>query len=237
VPLPYFFAERDGDRVTIKGADARHLARSLRARPGERVQVVQPAGRLLTVRLERVAPDAVVGRVEADVEHRPEPPIAVTLAPAMLPAAALELVLSRGTEAGAAAFLLVGAARSVGRASRPERWAAICREAAMLAGRLAVPPVRGPVPFPAAWRSAARPYLLDRDGPPLAGGAPDGAVLFVGPEGGWTPAERELAGDRVLSLGPRTLRADTAAVVALAQALAPAEAATRAGRPPSRCPG
>src|SRR5260370_30183096 len=77
--MPYFFAQRDGDRVEITGTDARHLARSLRARPGETISVVEPAGRLLTVRLESVAEDRVRGRVEADVEHRPEPGQQVTL--------------------------------------------------------------------------------------------------------------------------------------------------------------
>src|SRR5258707_15509175 len=142
--MPYFFAQRDGDRVEIVGTDALHLARSLRARPGETISVVEPAGRLLTVRLEAVGPDLVRGRVEADVEHRPEPAVAVTLAVAMLPAASLDLVLSRCTEAGAAGFLLVEAERSVARGGRPERWRTICREAAMLAGRLVVPPIAGP---------------------------------------------------------------------------------------------
>jgi 16S rRNA (uracil1498-N3)-methyltransferase len=221
--MPYFFAQRDGNLVRITGTDAQHLARSLRARPGERIAVVEPAGRLLTVRLEAVAPNAVTGRVEAEREHRPEPPIAVTLAVAMLPAASLELVLSRCTEAGAAGFLLVDAGRSVARASRPDRWATICREAAMLAGRLVVPPVRGPVRFASAWKEAERPYLLDRGGPPLRA-LDAGATLFLGPEGGWTPAERDLAGDRVLGLGPRNLRADTAALVALARALSAEQA-------------
>src|SRR5437660_2403739 len=117
--MPYFFARRQGDHVEITGADARHLARSLRARPGERVSVVEPEGRLLTVRLESVSPAAVTGRVEADVEHRPEPDRSLTLAAAMLPAAALEQVLSRCTEAGAARFLLVDAERSVARAAKP----------------------------------------------------------------------------------------------------------------------
>jgi 16S rRNA (uracil1498-N3)-methyltransferase len=216
--VPYFFAQRDGDLVEITGTDARHLARSLRARPGERIMVVEPAGRLLTVRLEAVAPDRVRGRVEAEVEHRPEPERRVTVAVALLPAAALELVLSRCTEAGAAGFLLVDAERSVARGRRPERWAAICREAAMLAGRLLVPPVSGPVPFASAWAEAERPWLLDRGGEPL-GRLEGGGTLFVGPEGGWTPAERSLAGDGVRGLGPRTLRADTAALVGLALAL------------------
>jgi len=239
--LPYFFAERDGDRVRITGADARHLARSLRARPGERISVVEPAGRLLTVRLETVAADAVSGRIEADVEHRPEPPVAVTLAVAMLPAASLELVLSRCTEAGAAGFLLVDAARSVARASRPERWATICREAAMLAGRLRVPEVSAASSVEAAigavdtavLLSREAPWLLDRDAPPLDV-LPGPATLFVGPEGGWTPAERALAGARVRGLGPRNLRADTAALVGLALALGPT--ATRAEPLPSKYP-
>src|SRR6266700_1531924 len=218
--MPHFLAERDGDLVRITGPDARHLARSLRARPGERIAVVEPAGRLLTVRLDAVAPEEVTGRVEAEREHRPEPPVAVTLAVAMLPAASLELVLSRCTEAGAAGFLLVDAERSVARASKPERWATICREAAMLAGRLVVPPVRGPLPFAGAWRSAERPHLLARGGRPL-GRVEEAVTLFVGPEGGWAPAERELAGDRVVGLGPRNLRADTAALVAVVRSLGP----------------
>src|SRR5215472_373496 len=219
--MPHFFATRQGDRVEIVGADARHLARSLRARPGELISVVEPQGLLLTVRIESVSPAAVTGRVEAEAEHRPEPDRAVTMAPAMLPEGALDLVLSRCTEAGAAGFLLVQAARSPARPSRAERWAAICREAAMLAGRLVVPAVEGPLPFPAAWERATHPVLLDRAGPPLAR-LPGPATLFVGPEGGWSPAEAQLAGDRVRSLGPRNLRADTAALAGLVLALGPA---------------
>jgi 16S rRNA (uracil1498-N3)-methyltransferase len=216
--LPYFFGHRDGDRVEIRGADARHLARSLRARPGELISVVQIEGALLTVRLAAVDPNLVVGMVEGERPHDPEPDAEVVLAVAMLPAPALDLVLSRGTEAGAAGFVLVAAERSVGRGARPERWASICREAAMLAGRLRVPEVRGPVPFREAWAAAAEPVLLDRCGPalePVAGSA----TLFIGPEGGWAPGELELGAGRVASLGPRNLRADTAALVGLTQAL------------------
>ena len=182
--------------------------------------MVEPAGLLLAVRLETVGDDLVRGRVESEVPHRPEPEVQVTVAAAMLPASALELTLSRCTEEGAAGFLLVDAARSVARGSKPVRWAGICREAAMLAGRLVVPPVAGPVPFARAWAGAERPWLLDRGGQPL-GRLREPATLFVGPEGGWSPAERAAAGDRVLSLGPRNLRADTAALVGLALALGP----------------
>lgn len=220
--MPHFFGVRQGDRIHITGADARHLARSLRAQPGERIAVVEPEGRLLTVELDSVSPREVQGRVVAERDHHPEPGRRVVLAAAMLPATGLDAVLSRGTELGAAAFLLVEAERSVGRGAKPERWANICREAAMLAGRLRVPEVRGPIPFDRAWTEAARPFLLDSSGERqlVELEAQAGVTLFVGPEGGWTAAELARAGDRVLSLGPRILRAETAALAALALALA-----------------
>ena len=144
--MPFFYAtRRDGDRVEILGPDARHLAGPLRARPGELIAVVDPAGSLLTVRLDAVSSREVAGSVVASRPHDPEPRLQVTMALALLPAAALEHSLSRSTELGAHAFLLVAADRSVARAAKLERWATICREAAMLAGRLVVPAVAGPV--------------------------------------------------------------------------------------------
>ncbi|HLQ60260.1 MAG TPA: RsmE family RNA methyltransferase [Candidatus Acidoferrales bacterium] len=220
--MPHFFGRREGERVLIEGGDARHLALSLRARVGEEISVVEPEGRLLRVRLESVSPGLVIGSVVFEREHRPEPVGRVTLAVAMLPAAALEQVLARGTELGAHAFLLVQAERSIARASKPERWAGICREAAMLAGRLRVPEVEGPFPPAAAWGRAEEPYLLQPGSPRRLAelAQPRDLTLFVGPEGGWTDSEAALAGDRVLGLGPRNLRAETAALAGLAVALA-----------------
>jgi 16S rRNA (uracil1498-N3)-methyltransferase len=220
--LPYFFGERSGDEVRITGADARHLALSLRARVGESISVVEPAGRLLSVRLATVSPKLVAGRVEQEVAYDPEPTAKVTMAVSMLPAAALELVLTRCTEAGAYSFTLVQAERSVGRGARPERWGAIAREASMLAGRLRVPEVTGPFGFEEAWARAAEPFLLQRDAPRQLANLrePRDITLFIGPEGGWSQAELARAGELTLGLGPRNLRADTAALVALAVALA-----------------
>jgi 16S rRNA (uracil1498-N3)-methyltransferase len=219
--LPHFFARRDGEVVEITGPDARHLAGPLRARPGELIKVVEPEGRLLSVRLEVVSSAAVRGRVVEEVAHQPEPRRQVRLVVAMLPASALEQVLSRCTEAGAAEFLLVQARRSQARGVKLERWAAICREAAMLAGRLRVPEVSGPVGLAEAWAGATNPWLLD-----LSGSARlvdlevgPGIDLFVGPEGGWEAGEVVLAEERVARLGPRNMRAETAALVALAVAL------------------
>jgi len=205
--------------VAIEGADARHLARSLRARPGELISVIDPGREvLMSVRLASVAPELVSGLVEDERPHRPEPPVAVTMGLALLPAAALDEALSRCTELGAAGFVLVQAERSVARGARPDRWAAICREASLLAGRLRVPEVRGPMRLEEALGSCEGPLVLDREGAARLGSLPGPGTLLVGPEGGWTSAELALA-PAAVTLGPRNLRAENAAAAALAIAL------------------
>ncbi len=219
--MPYFFGRREGDRVSIEGADARHLVKSLRARPGETISVVDPAGLLLTVRLESVAVDLVAGKVVAEAPHQPEPAARIVIGLALLPGPALDEALARCTELGAAGFIVVRAGRSVAREAKPERWSTICREAAMLAGRAVVPTVEGPALLEVAWGAAQEPFLLDRAANARLAelAAPRDLTLFVGPEGGWTPEERALAGDRQVGLGARNLRAQTAAAAALAVAL------------------
>jgi 16S rRNA (uracil1498-N3)-methyltransferase len=219
--LPSFFAERAGGRVTITGGDARHLARSLRARVGEEVEVIDPAGHMLTVRLDAVSPDKVEGVVVAERPHNPEPAAHITIAIANLPAPALELVLSRCTEAGAYAFHVFQAERSVARGAKLERWGTICREAAMLAGRLRIPAVDALLSLDAVLKASDHAVMLARESQQALATltAPRDLTLLVGPEGGWT--ERELAAVPVkATLGPRNLRADTAALVGLSVALA-----------------
>lgn len=228
--MPYLFVSPDGDRVELRGHDARHLARSLRVRPGEEIQAVDPGdgarGRLLRVRIETAGTDLVTGVVVDAREHRPEPRTRIHLALSLLPAQALGEALARCTELGVAGFLLVEAERSVARArgdTKAERWATICREAAMLSGRLTVPEVRGPVPLRRLVEVAPGDLvLLDAGaGVPLSSLPPAERTLAIGPEGGWTPVERALL-PRHASLGPRNLRAENAAAAAVTVALAAA---------------
>ena len=217
--MPSFFARREGGRAVIEGGDARHLARSLRARVGTEIEVVDPAGFMLTVRLDAVSPERVEGAIVSERVHQPEPAARITIAIANLPAAALELVLSRCTEAGASEFRVFQAERSVARGARLERWGTICREAAMLAGRLRVPDVSGPTSLEDVL-ALEHPVMLVRGAAQRLADmkTPRDLMLLVGPEGGWS--ERELALAPVKAgLGPRNLRADTAALVGLATAL------------------
>ncbi|TMC85916.1 MAG: 16S rRNA (uracil(1498)-N(3))-methyltransferase [Chloroflexi bacterium] len=219
--MPAFFARRERGRAVIEGADARHLARSLRARPGEEIEVIDPDGFMLTVQLDSVSTTRVEGVVVAERPHQPEPAARITIAIANLPAPALELVLSRCTEAGAYAFVIFQADRSVGRGEKLERWNTICREAAMLAARLRVPEVLTASSADAAIGAEDFPVLLARESPQRLADltTPRDLALFIGPEGGWTERELQL-GMTTASLGSRNLRADTAALVGLSIALA-----------------
>jgi 16S rRNA (uracil1498-N3)-methyltransferase len=91
----------------------------------------------------------------------------------------------------------------------------------MLAGRLRVPAVDGPSPLNAVVAAFEHPVMLSRSAKiRLADmNEPLDLTLLVGPEGGWTERELEIVAAKA-SLGPRNLRADTAALVALATALA-----------------
>ena len=218
--MPAFYARHEHGRAIIEGADASHLARSLRARPGEEIEVVDPAGFMLTVRLDRVSASRVEGTVVSQRPHQPEPQARITIAIANLPAPALELVLSRCTEAGAYSFVVFQADRSVGRGDKLERWNTIAREAAMLAGRLRVPEVSAASSADAALGAEDFPVMLQRDSPQRLADlrSPRDISLFVGPEGGWSERELDM-GETTASLGPRNLRAETAALVGLAIAL------------------
>jgi 16S rRNA (uracil1498-N3)-methyltransferase len=217
--VPAFFARIEGSRAVIEGDDARHLARSLRAKVGEKIEVIDPAGYMLSVRLDRVTDKSVEGTVVAERVHRPEPTWRTTIAIANLPAPALEFVLSRCTEVGAHAFIVFQADRSVARGAKLDRWAKICREAAMLSGRLIVPEVSYASSVDAVLSAEDFPILLNRDAARRLNPPAEDITLLIGPEGGWTERELALAAGVTASLGPRNLRAETAAVVGLAIAL------------------
>ena len=182
--------------------------------------MIDPAGYLLMVRLDGVSPDVVEGVVVSERPHHPEPTAKITIAIANLPAVALELVLSRCTEAGAHAFHVFQAERSVARGAKLERWGTICREAAMLAGRLRIPNVDALSSLDDVLKVSDHVVMLARNAAQALASLtePRDVTLLVGPEGGWS--ERELAAVPVKAgLGPRNLRADTAALVGLAVAL------------------
>lgn len=199
----------DVDTPVLDASDARHLSRVLRLRDGELVTVADGRGRVRPYRYgDPLVADGPGARVA-----RPTP--AITVAVALTKGDRAEWAVQKLTEAGADEIVLFAAERSVARweGERAERHLArlrsIAREAAMQSRRAWLPAVTGVSTFAEV---AARPGACLAE----AGGAPpslDRPTILIGPEGGWSDAERA-AGLPAVALGPHVLRAETAAIAA-----------------------
>jgi 16S rRNA (uracil1498-N3)-methyltransferase len=217
------------DDVALPAAAARHV-QVLRLQPGDALVLFDGSGGEWMARVRRM------GRrdVHVDVlEHRPaerELPLAVTLAVGMPANERMDTLVEKAAELGAAAVQPLLCERSVLRLSgeRAERrrahWQGVATAASEQSGRTRVPQVL-PVRELAAWLGAmpaggAR-WLLSPQAPQPIAAAPRSAplILLSGPEGGFAETEvraATVAGFAEVGLGPRTLRADTAPLAALA---------------------
>jgi len=235
--MPLFFVD-DGavtpPRITIRGQLARHLARSLRMRPGERCHFADAGERRYLGELTTVTPTAVVATIVR--EEPPLPPLRpVTLAQAILKGYRMDWLLQKAAELGAAEIIPLTTSRTIVRPRRERlpaqqrRWTTILREAAQQAGRGRPPELSPPCTLrhclTTAPPASARLLLWDSEGRALLSQRllqlqeKQPILLLVGPEGGFSPdelADASAHGAERLSLGPLTLRAETAALAALA---------------------
>jgi 16S rRNA (uracil1498-N3)-methyltransferase len=225
-----------GARVELPEHTAHHAREVLRLRPGAAVHVFDGAGAEFEAVLDEVSRRTVSARVRQPVSPRPESPLRLVLAVSPLKGDRMELVVQKATELGVTEIWPVvtgrtdAAARPALQGSRGERWDRVAAGAAEQCGRAVVPHVP---PTTTLQGLLARPFdgarivLLETPGhPPLASVPVDPAsplLLLVGPAGGFEAAEAEAlraAGFAPASLGPRILRAETAAVAAVAIAQA-----------------
>lgn len=202
----------DLDAPVLTDDDDHHLRRVQRQRPGRSMTVSDGAGRWRLARL-----GAAVGDVEVDgpIEAVPRPEPALTVGFAVLKGDRNEWVVQKLTELGIDRIVPLVAERCVVRwdeaksARQHARLVRVAREAAMQSRRCWLPEV---APLSSLSDVALRPGVAraDRGGEPLGG---DVHCVVVGPEGGWTEAERD-AVPIAVALGEHVLRAETAAVAA-----------------------
>jgi 16S rRNA (uracil1498-N3)-methyltransferase len=226
-----------GGEAAIQGDAARQIARVLRMQPGDTVCLFDGSGDEYIVRLTAFGRDEARGEVVERRAGQAEPVARLTLYLALLnKPEKFEWALQKCTEVGASAFVPVLTSRTVAgqpNPSRYERWSRIVQEAAEQSGRTVLPALEPALPFDLAVSKAA--FQGTAVIPSLGVAVPLAAALepdtrqpspylniFIGPEGGFTTEEVSAAasaGVVPVTLGPRTLRAETAAVVALSLAL------------------
>jgi 16S rRNA (uracil1498-N3)-methyltransferase len=194
----------------------------VRVREGEEVEVFDGRGHAAHGRVVEVGPNALRIDIDREVESR-ESPLRIELAAAIIQVDKFELVLQKATELGVASIIPLVTDRIEVRAERyrgkSERWAKIVLEAVKQSGRSIVPRIEEPTRFDDVVTKAGLKFFFDADAE--ADRAPERAdevTLLIGPEGGWSEREIALArGSRciVQRLGPRRLRAETAAIGAV----------------------
>ena len=140
----------------------------------------------------------------------------------------MDLVVEKATEVGVACIVPLLTERGVvnPREGKVGRWRRVADAASRQSLRLSVPEVVEPVPFEGAVSQVGEAGVLLHNGPglqPFEAFVGPLASLFVGPEGGWSEGELQLAEEAGIafgSLGPYRLRSETAGIVAVARALA-----------------
>jgi 16S rRNA (uracil1498-N3)-methyltransferase len=213
----------------LTGAEARHMVRVLRAAPGVRAHVVAGA-KVWSAVVTEVNDERVVFALEEELpaEHA----LPLTLLLAVFKFDRMEWSIEKATELGVARIVPVVARRTEkhlahAAEARVERWRRIAHEAAKQSRRADLPAIDAPLalktalaePWPRAKILLAeneRTVML-RDAL-LSANANASYALAIGPEGGWVAEEEQMfaaSGWQSVSLGPRILRAETAAIAAV----------------------
>ena len=224
-----------GRRVSLAGEQARQISRVLRLREADQIIVLDDRGWQYNVALDKVTADLVTGEISGRRQAAGEPETHLTLYQAFLKKDNFEWILQKGTEIGVTKFVPLITQRCVVRhetlkPAKIQRWQRIIREAAEQSSRGRLPVLSPPHSFPDALADvehvdmALIPWENETENDAVRALADRAAqlpspriALFIGPEGGFDESEIEVAqaaGVQSVTLGPRILRAETAAVVA-----------------------
>lgn len=226
----FFVDSFEGGFAVLSGDDAKHLARVLRAGPGQQYELSDNKNVRLA-EITQVSPGEVRFRLLDRVLSAPSP-VRVTLVASLIKFDRFEWLVEKATELGVAAILPVAAVRSESglldaSRKRVERWRKIARESSQQARRLTLPEILPPERLDriSITDLPLRFFLDEEPGAtslvkslrPIPA-VPASVAVLIGPEGGWTPAERAHLAETwtPVSLGGQILRAETAGIAALA---------------------
>ncbi len=231
--MPRFFKEDFKANPFLEGADAGHVARSLRMREGEELTVSDSRGTDFYCVITGVSADRISLEIKEERPSESEPDIKVTLCTCLLKGDKFESVIRHSVELGVGEILPVLSTNCVSRPdgkalkSKGERWQKIANEAAGQCGRGVLPTVL-PTTDLTEFAKTIKDYDLvlffyEVGGEPLGetiweNDTAKKIAIITGPEGGFTAKEAEMlseAGAKTISLGKRILRAETAPLAAL----------------------
>ena len=237
--MPRFFVKPDqvcGNKIIIEGSDVNHITKVLRMKIGEELMVCDGTGLDYFCTIAKLDSDAVFCDVCNKWESYSELPVKVTLFQGLPKADKMELIIQKTVELGVYEIVPVAMQRSIAKLDdkkagrKIERWQSISESAAKQAGRGIIPKVAEPMNFAEALEYAKEmnsiivPYEnakgisytkeVIREAKACAH-----IAIFIGPEGGFADSEIERAkeaGAKLVTLGNRILRTETAGMATLA---------------------
>lgn len=216
------------DEAVVEAEAYRHLFRSRRLAVGDRLRVVDGEGRARWGEVARVDRRRAVVTLGAEAPAN-EPPYRLTLVVAALRPERASWLVEKATEIGVVAVRFLGSERTPRQygGAQVERWrrvAAAAVEQCHRSRRPEVSGVHGWGELPQLVAGVEERWVLDFQQGDLDAPRAGTGVVLVGPEGGWSDAERdelERLGVKPVGLGPRVLRVETAAIVAASRLLLP----------------
>ena len=221
-----------GQTLALPEEVANHLVRVMRLREGDGCVLFNGDGHDYAATLVAVGKREVQVRIDAAQALDNESPLAITLLQGIARGEKMDLILQKATELGVAAIIPVNAERTEVKldAARAEKriahWRSVVGSACGQSGRARIPSIAAPQALASAAAGLPADTLrltLDPQGEhrlaTLASAPGNGVVIAIGPEGGWSPRDRQqlaAAGFQGLQLGPRILRTETAGLAAIA---------------------
>ncbi|MEO8513155.1 MAG: RsmE family RNA methyltransferase [Ignavibacteria bacterium] len=214
--------------LTIVDDEAKHLGRVLRKQTGEGIYVTDGEGNLHKCRITSVNKHLIECSITESFKDLNEPAVHINLYQSLIKNPdRLEFSIEKSVELGVRSIHTVTTENVVNKSTdKTARWQSIALSAMKQSQRCYLPIVNSPVSFSDAVISANGELKLLADEKDMPGrmnitsiGSGFSSIdIFIGPEGGFTPAEAELAlqnGFKILDLGPRKYRSETAAVFAI----------------------
>jgi 16S rRNA (uracil1498-N3)-methyltransferase len=225
-----FFVDEDvAEEVVIGGEQAHQITNVLRLGPGDHIMLVRNDVESL-VAIQSVDAGQVRARCLSKRAVATESRVRLTVALPILRGDRTEEVIEAATQLGVSRIVPFVSSRSVVRSlpdAKRERWSRVAREAAETARRGRIPPIDEPREWERLFDALDAPVLVAWESEvlvKLSDAVPDTAQLslVIGPEGGLSMEEIAVArehGAVTVSLGPRNLRSETAAIAAVAQVM------------------
>jgi len=212
--------------VTLNREQTRYVARVLRLKTGDPLFLFDGHGGRCQAHLTEITPRGAVVRCEGAIPIVPESPLHVTLMQGIAKGEKMDAIVQKATELGVYRIVPVITERSQAqKVERVDRWIRIAESAAAQCGRSVVPEISPILKLADALGKEPRRGFVFWERATVAFSHPEGPAagndltVLIGPEGGLTDQEvalAETAGLKMAALGPRILRTETAAIIAVA---------------------